>query len=71
MVRLADGFTPAYAQIRDDFNAAIDKLKATIVSVVNSTGSIETSAKEISVAATISRAAPSSRPPASSRRRRR
>ena len=51
MARLADGFTPAYAQIRDDFNAAIDKLKATIVSVVDSTGSIETSAKEISAAA--------------------
>jgi methyl-accepting chemotaxis protein len=51
MVRLADGFTPAYAQIRDDFNVAIDKLKATIVSVVDSTGAIETSAKEISVAA--------------------
>jgi methyl-accepting chemotaxis protein len=51
MVRLADGFTPAYAQIRDDFNAAVDKLKATIVSVVDSTGSIETSAKEISAAA--------------------
>ena len=51
MVRLADGFTPAYAQIRDDFNAAIDKLKATVVSVVGSTGAIETSAKEISAAA--------------------
>ncbi len=51
MVRLADGFTPAYAQIRDDFNATVDKLKATIVSVVDSIGSIETSAKEISVAA--------------------
>jgi methyl-accepting chemotaxis protein len=51
MVRLTDGFTPAYAQIRDDFNVAIDKLKATIVSVVDSTGSIETSAKEVSAAA--------------------
>jgi methyl-accepting chemotaxis protein len=51
MVRLADGFTPDYAQIRDDFNAAVDKLKATIVSVVDSTGAIETSAKEISAAA--------------------
>ena len=51
MVQLADGFTPAYAQIRDDFNVAIDKLKATIVCVVDSTGTIETSAKEISAAA--------------------
>jgi len=51
VVRLANGFTPAYAQIRDDFNIAIDKLKATVVSVVDSTGAIETSAKEISAAA--------------------
>jgi len=51
MVRLADGFTPDYARIRDDFNATIEKLKATIVSVVDSTGAIETSAKEISAAA--------------------
>ena len=50
-VQLVDGFTPAYAQIRDDFNVTIDKLKATIVSVVDSTGSIETSAKEVSAAA--------------------
>ena len=50
-VRLVDGFTPAYAQIRDDFNTAIDKLKATVASVVDSTGAIEASAKEISAAA--------------------
>jgi len=50
-VRLADGFTSDYAQIRDDFNEAVDKLKATIVSVVDSTGSIETSAKEVTAAA--------------------
>ena len=50
-VQLADGFTPAYAQIRDDFNVTIDKLKATMVSVVDSTGAIESSAKEISAAA--------------------
>ena len=30
MVRLGEGFSPAYAQIRDDFNEAIDKLKTTI-----------------------------------------
>ncbi len=50
-VRLDDGFTPDTAKIRDDFNAAVDKLKATIVSVVASTGAIETSAKEVTSAA--------------------
>jgi len=47
MVQLGDGFSPAYAQIRDDFNEAIDKLKITILTVVESTGAIETGAKEI------------------------
>jgi methyl-accepting chemotaxis protein len=50
-VRLDGGFTPAYAQIRDDFNAAVDKLKATLVSVVDSTGAIEASAKDVTAAA--------------------
>jgi len=50
VVRLRDGFSPTYAQIRDDFNEAIDKLKTTIVAVVESTGAIETGAKEISTA---------------------
>ena len=50
MVRLGDGFSPTYAQIRDDFNEAIDKLKATIVVVVASAGAIETGAQEISSA---------------------
>jgi methyl-accepting chemotaxis protein len=50
-VRLDEGFTAAYAKIRDDFNAAIDKLKATLLTVIASTGAIETSAKEISAAA--------------------
>ena len=51
MARLDDGFTPAYAAIRDDFNTAIDKLKATLITVVASAGSIETSAREVTVAA--------------------
>jgi methyl-accepting chemotaxis protein len=50
MVRLGEGFSPTYAQIRDDFNDAIDKLKTTILTVVESTGAIQTGAKEISVA---------------------
>jgi methyl-accepting chemotaxis protein len=50
-VRLDEGFAAAYAKIRDDFNSAIDKLKATLLTVIASTGAIETSAKEISAAA--------------------
>ncbi len=48
--RLGDGFSPAYAQIRDDFNEAIDRLKATILSVVASTGAIQSGTQEISIA---------------------
>ncbi len=50
MVRLGDGFSPTYAQIRDNFNEAIDRLKTTILSVVASTGAIESGTQEISVA---------------------
>jgi len=50
MVQLGDGFSSAYAQIRDDFNDAIDKLKTTILTVVESTGAIKTGAQEISSA---------------------
>ena len=50
MVRLGDGFSPTYAQIRDDFNEAIDRLKSTILSVVESAGAIKTGAQEISAA---------------------
>ncbi len=50
MVRLREGFSPTYAQIRDDFNEAIDKLKSTILSVVESAGAIKTGAQEISTA---------------------
>jgi len=50
-VQLADGFTDAYAQIRDDFNDAIDRLKATIVTVIGSSGAIDSSAAEVKGAA--------------------
>jgi len=50
MVRLGEGFSPSYARIRDDFNEAIDKLKTTILSVVESTGAIKAGAQEISTA---------------------
>ena len=50
MVRLGQGFTPTYAQIRDDFNEAIDRLRTTVVSVVESAEAIRTGAQEISTA---------------------
>ena len=50
MVLLSDGFSPAYAQVRDDFNETIGKLKQTIVAVVASAGAIRSGANEISVA---------------------
>jgi methyl-accepting chemotaxis protein len=50
VVRLGEGFSPSYAQIRDDFNEAIDRLKSTILSVVESAGAIKTGAQEISAA---------------------
>jgi len=46
-VNLGDGVAAAYAQMRDDFNDSIDKLKATIVTVIGSSATIETSAKEV------------------------
>ena len=49
-VRLREGFSPTYAQIRDDFNEAIDKLKTTVITVVESAGAIKTGAQEISAA---------------------
>ena len=50
MVRLDDGFSQTYAQIRDNFNEAIDRLKTTIVAVVASTGAIQSGTQEISIA---------------------
>jgi len=49
-VRLDEGFSPTYAQIRDDFNEAIDKLKTTVLTVIESAGAIKTGAQEISAA---------------------
>ena len=47
---LGEGIAPTYAQIRDDFNEAIDRLKSTILSVVASTGAIQSGTQEISIA---------------------
>ena len=50
-IALDEGFTASYAQIRQDFNAAVDKLKDTLLAVVSSAGAIETGTREISTAA--------------------
>jgi len=49
-VRLGDGFTDEYAQIRNDFNEAIDKLKETMLSVVASATAIKAGTQEIASA---------------------
>jgi methyl-accepting chemotaxis protein len=48
--RLGDGFSAAYGQIRDDFNAAIGKLKQTMLAVAASTDAIQSGTKEIASA---------------------
>ena len=49
-VRLSEGFTDKYVQIKDDFNEAIDQLKATILSVISSSDAIQSGTSEISTA---------------------
>jgi methyl-accepting chemotaxis protein len=51
MVRLRDGFSPTYAQIRDDFNAAIGKLSAAIEVVMASAGGMRDGSQSIASAA--------------------
>ncbi|HEY1943002.1 MAG TPA: methyl-accepting chemotaxis protein [Roseiarcus sp.] len=49
-IRLSDGFSEDYAQIKNDFNEAIDKLKQTMLTVVSSADAIHSGSREISVA---------------------
>ena len=51
-VRLDDGFTETYKQVRDDFNAMIDRLQATIRSIAASTREVAGTAEEISSSTT-------------------
>ena len=51
MVRLGDGFSPTYAQIRDDFNEAIGKLSAAIEVVMASAGGMRDGSQSIASAA--------------------
>jgi len=48
--RLGSNFSQNYVQIRNDFNDAIDKLKATMLNVVSSTDAIQSGSQEISTA---------------------
>lgn len=50
--RLSDGFTNAYAQVRDDFNAAIAQLQATISEIAAATRQVSNTAAEISSSTT-------------------
>src|SRR5712692_485253 len=52
MVRLNDGFTETYEQIRDDFNTTIARLQATIQSIATSTREVFSTATEISTSTT-------------------
>ena len=49
-IRLDDSFSAQYAQIRSDFNEAVDKLKETMQAVVTSTSAIQSGTHEISTA---------------------
>jgi methyl-accepting chemotaxis protein len=49
-IRLGENFSQNYVQIRNDFNDAIDKLKATMLNVVSSTDAIQSGSQEMSTA---------------------
>jgi methyl-accepting chemotaxis protein len=51
-IRLADDIPEAYAQIRDDFNRAIGRLRETIHAVADSTREVANAASEIATATT-------------------
>jgi methyl-accepting chemotaxis protein len=51
-VRLAEGFTETYAQIREDFNTTIARLEETIQSIATSTREVASTAAEISTSTT-------------------
>ena len=51
-VRLNDGFTETYKQVRDDFNATIERLQASIRSIAASTREVASTATEISSSTT-------------------
>ena len=60
-VRLGDGFAAAYAQIRHDFNEAVEKLKETLLRWSPAPRDRDRASNEISAASDDCRGAPSSR----------
>jgi len=51
ILRLHDGFAPAYAQIRDDFNEAVGKLSSAIEAVASSAGAMQGGSQAVAAAA--------------------
>jgi methyl-accepting chemotaxis protein len=51
-VRLDDGFTEAYRQIRDDFNTAVTRLQETISEIATAANEVSSATAEISVSTT-------------------
>jgi methyl-accepting chemotaxis protein len=47
-VRLNEGFTDAYRQVRDDFNSAVERLRHTIGAIVTATREVTSASGEIS-----------------------
>jgi methyl-accepting chemotaxis protein len=47
-IRLSQGFAPQYAKIREDFNHALDRLKATVLAVIATSDAIRAGASQIS-----------------------
>lgn len=50
--RLTDGFTDSYRQVRDDFNAAMERLEQTMSAIVGSARDVANAAAEISTSTT-------------------
>jgi methyl-accepting chemotaxis protein len=50
--RLGDGFSGAYTQIRDDFNAAVGKLQDTIAAIAHAVREVTNASSEISASTT-------------------
>lgn len=51
-VRLDDGFSESYGQIKDDFNTAMSRLQSTIQAIALATGEVSNAAAEISASTT-------------------
>ena len=63
-IRLSEGFSPEFAKIKDDFNAAVERLKKTVVAVVSSADAIRRARRKFRPLPTAFRSGPNSRPQA-------